>query len=369
MVSPLGVQVNPRQTTVTQESPFSVVILLPKEAGVAAPANTVTNISSDAIAASQLGGNTKYGRQWYNLIESGANVHIAALPFTPGADQAAHETNAVTALDALTDSDELAKITGANVDIILAPDYTGRESDASPIVTKLEQLCADTALGAIAIGDAYLSTSDQTYVMAYLTNNAGPNYLPITNGLPVGGGASVRGAAASAYHICHYAAQRGIGVHPFTLTDPVIGGGTPAPQRVLNLNDGSSAAEIIKQAYGTSFIVHDGSEYLWGGKLKPAQAGDPREDFANAMVCHRMVKRGRDRLAFTLGRRATEFLLADAALAVELALAAEFSDFIQSIAVGAPTLTGSRLEVPVSVGFPEFVESASLVVDIFVSRP
>ena len=117
----------------------------------------------------------------------------------------------------------------------------------------------------------------------------------------------------------------------------------------------------------TSIIVYDGSEYLWGGRLKASQASDPRVYFGNAVLANRIVKRARRLLTPFYGRRATSFLLDDMALTLGLSLTAEFGDLTESIVVETPTLSGSRATIPMVVAFHDFIQSIRLTADVYLS--
>ena len=211
--APFGVTISPRQTAVVESSPYSLVLLLPRESGVTAVVNVLTDIPDDTTAIAQLGAVGLDGRNWYDYLESQANIHIAALPYAPDSDDDTNAANAATALDALLEAEELAKLSSLP-DLVLAPDLTGRATAASAVVTKLETVCADARVGAIAVVDAYhASSSPQADVTTWGTNNAGPDILAMTNQASVSG-ANLYGSVIAAGHICRFAGLRGVGLPP-----------------------------------------------------------------------------------------------------------------------------------------------------------
>ena len=364
--APFTTTINPRHTTIIETSPYSIVMLVPKEADVPAVVNQIVDIPDEATALAQLGPTTTMARMWHDYLESVANIHLGALPFTPHATPATNDLNAATALDALLDAVELAKLSSLP-DFVLVPNYTGRATAASAIVTKLETVCADPRVGALGICDAYhLLSSPLADVRTWGGNNLGPDILAITNTAPHAGVAQW-GSLLAAGHLCRYGAIRGIGSHPFNLSDHVVGVGTPTPVRVFSLDDSTAPAEVLADEDMTSVIVYDGAEYLWGGRLKTAVASDPRSYVGNAILAKRIVKRGRHLLAPFLGRRATSFLFDDMALTLQVTLDAEFGALTDSIVVDTPYLAGSLANVPIEVGFHNFIERIRLIADVYLA--
>ena len=162
--------------------------------------------------------------------------------------------------------------------------------------------------------------------------------------------------------------MHGVGSHPFNLSAPVSGIGTPAPVRAFDINDGSAEAEALADAFVTSIVVYDGFEYLWNGKIKTVQGGDPRSYFGNAVISDRMVKRARRLLAPYYGSRATTGVFAAMADTVRLSLVPEFvtPGLVASITIFEPYLSGTTAVVEFEVGFHGFIEAIRLVADIFV---
>ena len=365
MVSPLTVDITARHSNVLQSSPYSLLMLIPRDTGVVAPANVITDIPTDVVATAQLGATT-VARRWYNYLESQANVHVGVIPYVPAVALVDAETNAVAALDAVTAAAELAKISGPP-DIILAPDLPGRATAASTVVARLETLCVDQRIEAIAVVDAYhLLGSLQTDVLTWATNNLGADIFAMTNNAAVGG-VTEWGSVIAAGHLAKYAASQGVGSHPFSLRHPVTGVGTLAPVREFSLSDGSAAAEALADAFLSSLILHDGSDYIWGGKLNVAVPGDPRVYLGNAVIAKRMIKRGREALAHFLGVRATGLRLEEMTLVVQTVLDDEFGALVAGISVPTATLVGTQAVVRPDVGFYGFIESIRLAIEIEVA--
>ena len=363
--APFDATISVRQTAVVERSPYSVVLVLPKEAAVPAPAAALTVIGDATAAEAQLGDTTKTGRQWYDYLEAQANIDIAALPFTPDSDDAQQATNINAALQALLSAGELAKLR-SGVDLVVVPDDPGKATAASSIVTQLETVCADKRVLANGITDGYHGSAAHADALSWAQANRAADVLAISNRAPVSG-VSQWGSIIAAGHICRYSATRGVGSHPFNLSDQIIGVGTPAPERAFSLDDGSASAEALADAFLSSIITYDGAEYLWGGTLGVADDSDPRINFGNAVLAHRIVKRAKRIAAPFFGRRATSFTLADVGLAVRLGLQAEFGALTSSIIVGTPTIAGTTVTVPMIVGFHNFIKRIQLAAEVYLS--
>ena len=366
MVSaPFGVTIRPRPTVAIGTSPYGVIMLVPAEAGMAAANNEITEIT-DANLAAQLGAAANFGRRWYEYLESKANIHIAAIPF----DDTDPEVNGPVAVAALESSVERAKLS-FSPDILLIPQYPALVLAASAILTEAETACQNPSVLCRAITDGYnpagVGTGVQADVITWARANTGPNVLAIGNDAPVAG-ANEFGSVIVAAHICQDAATNGVGSHPFNLSTPVSGVGTPDPLRVFDLNDGSAEAEALADEYVSSIIVYDGQEYVWNGKLKTAVTGDPREYFGNAVISDRMVKRARSLLAPYYGQRASTGVLADMADHVQLGLTPEFvtPGLVGSVTVLDPYLSGNSAIVEFEVGFHGFIEAIRLTADIYI---
>ena len=366
MVAPFSVLIRPRPTVNIQPSPYGIVMLIPVETGVTATADALTEINDSNVAA-QLGAASNKGHLWYDHIESKANVHIAVIPF----DDTDAEGNAPTALDALQSATERAKLS-FSPDILLIPDYPGRLlTSASAILTEAEIVCADPSILCRAITDAYnpvgTATGVQADVITWAGLNTGPHLLAMGNDAPVAGTTEF-GSVIAAAHICHYASIHGVGSHPFNLSSPVTGTGTPEPVRVFDISDGSAEAEALADEFVSSLIIYDGHEFIWNGHLKTTDTGDPRRFFGNAVISDRMVKRARRVLAPYYGRRATSSILAAMADRVRLVLEPEFviPGLVGSVTVHEPYLSGSTAVVEFEVGFHGFIEAIRLIADIFV---
>lgn len=366
--APFSVVIRPRPTVTIGPSPYGIVMLIPREAGVTAPANEITEIT-ETNAAAQLGAVTLLGRRWYEHIESKANVHVAVIPF----DATNPETNGPIALAALESATERAKMS-FKPDLLLIPDYPARAQTASAILTKAEIVCRNPSVLTRAITDAYNPVGNnhgtQAEVLVWAGNNTGPDVLAIGNDAPVSG-VTEFGSVLVCGHICQDAAVHGVGSHPFNLSTPITGIGTPQPVRVFDINDGTAEAEALADGYVTSIVVYDGQEYLWNGKLKVAETGDPREYFGNAIISDRMVKKARGVLAPYYGQRATTGVLAAMADKVREALVPEFltPGLVGSITVLDPYLSGTTAIVEFEVGFHGFIEAIKLTADIFIRTP
>lgn len=366
MVSPLTVDITARQTNVLQSSPYSYLILVPRDGGVVAPANVVTDIPSDVVATAQLGA-LSTARRWYNYLEAQANVHVGVIPYVPAVALVDAETNAVAALDVVTNAAELAKIDGPP-DIILAPDLPGRGTAASTVVARLETLCVDQRIEAVAIVDAYhlVAGAVQADVLIWGTNNLGADIFAMTNNAAVGG-VDEWGSVIAAGHLAKYAASEGVGSHPFSLRHPVTGIGTLSPVREFSLSDGSASAEALANGFLSSLILHDGSDYIWGGNLNAAVTGDPRHYLGNAVIAKRMVKRGRQALASFLKVRASGLRLEEMALVVQTVLDDEFGALVVGISVSTAVLIGTQAVVYPDIAFYGFIESIRLAVGIEIA--
>ena len=275
MSSTITTTILPREAVALAQSPLAYVYLIPGETGVSAPVNNLLRIASEAVAAAQLGDTSKYGRRWYEYLESLSQVDMSVLPFTPGGDLATIKTNAIAALDVMTDSEQLANI-GNNVDVLVIPDYASRETGLSSILTKAELVSEHVNVDCLVITDSYFaSSSTLANQSTWATANLHPNILGITNKATVNGAAEW-GSAVTAAHLAKFAALEGIGSHPFSLSHPLTGVGATDPKRIYNLADGTAAADVLKDENLTSIIQHDGFDYMWGGKLKTVKAGDNR---------------------------------------------------------------------------------------------
>ena len=370
VTAPITVTVSPRQTAAVLASPLSVVMLVSHEANVVPPVNAIA-VVDDSDPTGSLGPTTTKARQVYDRIEAKSNVHVAVIPF----DATNPAVNGPAALDALLNADERAKLYAVSpygVDVVLAYDYTGRASGASAILSKLETVCADPKVDAMFIVDGYLAgsplTSTQAQALNWGTQNGNRHDgIAVTNGGDVGGSFEY-GSVEVCAHICQYSAQRGIGVHPFNLSDPLTGVGTPSPQRAFDIHDGSASAEVLDNAGLTSLITFDGVDYIWGGKTTYA-ATDPRHWWGNAMVVKRIRKRSSQLMAPYYGVRATDAALAQMRFSLEGSLAGEFGPFVQQIEVGTPVLSGNRARIPGRARFDGFIEGVDFETIIAIGAP
>ena len=231
MVSPVSVQVVARPSAVAVVSPLRIVMLVPREVGVTAAASEIVDVPDDATATAQLGAATK-ARTWYDVIESVANVHVAAIPYTTDADAVTNRTNAVNALNtALGSSVELAKVNNA-IDLLLVPELT-REAIAqrNPITAALDTHVA--ALGVLALIDA--REDGYANARAWATLNRGLGILPVSNHSDTTHENGVAGSVILAAHIAYYSGVDGIDAHPFTLDKPCAEASTTLPRSTSSL--------------------------------------------------------------------------------------------------------------------------------------
>lgn len=373
--APVTVSVTSRQTAAVLASPLSVLMLVAKEATkdqvteVVPAVNTIATVD-DSSPAAVLGVNTKASKV-YEEIEAKSNVHVAVIPF----DDRNHQANGPVALNALLSSeqrDKLYQVSPYGVDVVLVYDYGSRLEGANAIISRLETVCADPKVDAMWIADSYLAgdplTSTQAQALAWATANGNrQDGLAVTNGGDVGGNFEF-GSVITAAHICQYAAQRGIGVQPFNLSDPLTGVGTPAPRRAFDAHDGSASAEVLDNAGLTSLITYDGIDYIFGGKTSYPDT-DARQWWGNAVVVKRIRKRGAQLLVPYYRVRATESKLAAMRLVAEESLAAEFGGQIRGLTVGSAVLSGKRARLPGQVFFHGFVEGVDFNLTIAVESP
>lgn len=383
MVSPVNVQVRPRATTVTEISPLSMVLVLPKVELGAQAADDVTLPAADSTLTeiteankdAQLGVEGLAPRM-YDYIESGASVRLWVLPFPVLRADAlpARLAKVVTALNALDKTDERAKLPNGKVDAIVLPRETAIGQGANVVVAKLKTFGLDTSLGAVSFVDAGVFANRtptaaepaQADAIAWENDNADPNVLAVTNRADAAGGSGVFGSIIAAGHWARYTSQYGIHHQPTNLRDVVVGVSNITPDRIFNESDGSSAAVVLAREPLTSIITWNGSHYLWGGKTK-FQASDPREELSNNIVAHRIVKEATLDLAPFVGLRATRANLA--ALQVKLQddiTAGYVPEAIAAVSVGTPILAGGRLSVQMEVQFFDFIDSITLIAEVFV---
>ena len=368
VTAPFSVTIRPRPAAAVRSSPYGIIMLIPRETGVVPAVNIITEIT-DANVVAQLGAATNLGRRWYDHIESKSNVHIAVISF----DESDPEVNGPLALDALEDSDQRANMS-FSPDILLLPTYPGLVTGASAIIAQAETVCANPSVLCRAITDAYnpagTGTGTQAEVTTWAAGNAGPHVLSIANDAPA---PTVEefGSVIIAAHLCQDAAEHGVGTHPFSLSHPITGIGTPNPVRVFDIDDGSAEAEALAAEFVTSIIIYDGREYAWNGQLKTDAEGDPREHWGNAVISDRMVKLARRLLAPYYGVQASTGVFGDMADHVRLGLTPVFVEngLVGSLNVLDPTLSGSTVTVEFEVGFHGYIEAIRLFADIFMQAP
>ena len=379
MVSPISVVINPRRQVSRAASPLSIVLVTPKiELGasaadditIPAPDNELTEITN-ANEDTQLGNG--FARAAYDYIESGSSVRVFALPFavdrTDNADSA-RLPRVVTALGALSNEVELAKLPNRTCDLIVVPNETGRGTGANSVVSALKPFGLDTSLGAISVVDAGPTDGDRTQaaVTAWEAANADPNVVAISNSGDVAGQADMPGSVIMAGHWARYTSIHGIHAQPTNLRDTLTGVSNIQPERAFDERDGSSSAVVLAAdpIYMTSIIDWNGSHYMWGGRTQHG-AGDPRINIGNNLVSHRMVKEARRVLAPYLGVRGSPRILDGLTRTVGDTLAAQHvPNGVQSVEALDAVLTAGVVSVTVEVQFYDFIQSVRLTADVYV---
>ena len=366
-LAPITINTTPRHVAAIPVSPLVVLMLINRQAGVTPAVNTIAAVD-DSDPAAVLGAAANLGRRWYELVEGQSNVHVFALPF----DAADVDVNGPAALNALLAPVQRAKLYAVStygVDVVHVGQYTGAAQTASPVIQRLETVCADARVKAAWIADGFVAANNaQTLAQAQAwaaANGTRRSGIALANGAPVASSQEF-GSAIALATIARYAGLQGIGAHPFNLSDVVTGIGAPAPEFVFDSADATAAAEVLDNTNEmTSIITHDGSHYLWGGKTT-WEASDPRNWWGNLIVQNRIEKRQRRIMEPFAAQRLSEALLDDIQSAVEDGLTGEFGAFTERIGVGTARVAAQHVTVPVEISYFGFIESISVENSIFV---
>lgn len=381
MVSPITSSIRAQRQTAVSPSPLTMCLVVPKlELGAQAsddvtiplPDNTLTEITSSN--ASELGTGTR-ARAMYDYIESGASVRMFVLPYpvTRADTESTRLGNTVTALGRLEVDSELAKLPNRTLDVIVVPDVTGLGAGANSVIAELRRLCADGALGAVAMVDAGpisggRAVSDVANWVA--AGNSGPDILLVGNNADVSGHANMFGSVIVAGHWARYTSLNGVYAQPANLRDTVAGISNLVPLRGFDERDGSSDAVSLARSpsYVSSLITWNGSHYLWGGDMNHP-VGDPRVHLGNNILSKRMVKEARRAIAPNLRLQGSARRLDRIRVEVEGVLSSYLPRAIRGFAVANPVLTeGAQAVVSVDfeVQFYDFIDSIALNATVYV---
>ena len=395
--APITVSVERRPTFTLLPSPLVVILALPRTDFVTVPNVTITaadfpvNQLTEITAANvdELGTvpgansatNTSLARAAYDYIESGANLHVFALPFPVDAGDTAVERNGkvVVALNTtLGDSVQRAKLPRDGVDVIVVPGETAIGTAADNVYAALETLCDSDPLGCVSLVDA----GGLAYDNAARPDNAEPTAANVklwsgvnrniriyafSNRGDVANYNDMWGSVIAAAHHARYVSRAGIHAHPFNLRDPVLGVAGVRPQRVFDPGDGSSSAIALDRDDRVgSLVLYDGADFIWGGESYATEK-DPRQVIANHIVANRMVKFAKRQMARYLRRRATGSNLEGLRLSIEVPLQNLYRPrAVQNVQVRRPVYDSSgKLSVRMPTAFHGFIQSIELTAEVY----
>lgn len=398
VTAPISASIRARPSHSLLESPLTVIMVIPKidlvpavdfTAGAAFPVDTLTEITSTnvdgvgTVPSANPNTDTPLARAGYDFIESGANVHVFALPFTVDSSdnagtRAAKVASAVNTT--LGKAAERAKLPDAAADVIVVPRECGVGSAANAVYTELETICDQGHMGCIALVDGgdvvagpdarpVAANPTVASVQTWAAANRNIAIYAFSNRGDVSHYDGMWGSVIAAGHLARYTAQRGIWAHPFNLRDPALGVGATAPLRVFDPGDGSSdAVALDRQHYLGSIIQYEGADYVWGGRSYAA-ARDARQWMSNHVVTNRMLRRSRRTMARFLVDRAKGSTLESLRLSLERPLVDIYvPNAVQDVQVREPTISSGHVSAVIDVGFHEFVESVSLVVEVYLAE-
>ena len=399
VTAPISTGVRARLSETLLESPLTVILVIPQIDQVPTPdftidatkfaVNALTEITSanaDGVGAVPTGNanvDTPLARAAYDFIESGANVHVFALPFavSTGDNASQRAVKVVSAVNTtLGKAAERAKLPDAAADVIVVPRECGVGSAANSVVTELETVCAQSHMGCVALVDAgdvvagpdarpVAANPTMASVQTWAGNNRNLAIYAFSNRGDVTHYDGMWGSVIAAGHLARYTSQRGIWAHPFNLRDPALGVGATAPLRVFDPGDGSSdAVALDRQHYLGSIIQYEGVDYVWGGKSYAA-ARDARQWMSNHVVTNRMLRRSRRTMARFLVDRAKGSTLESLRLSLERPLVNIYvPNAVQDVQVREPSISSGHVSAIVDVGFYEFVESVSLLAEVYLAE-
>ena len=396
MVSPITVAVRARPRTIVEASPLTVILVVPQidevpttDVTIGAPANELTSITAanaatmlGVVPAANPGTQTPISRAAYDLIESGATVHLLALPFAVAStDSAAARAGKVASAltTALRDPVQVAKLPEAGADIICLPRETTVSAQAGTIISALRTVCGPQALECVAIVDAgdsaaakdmrpVVANPTQQSVETWAGSNGGLEIYAISNRADVANYQAMWGSVIMTAHHARYASTEGIGTSPYDLVHPAAAGGNIAPPRVFSLTDGSSSAVVLDRDYEvSSLITHGGSQFIWGGQSGGA-TDDAREQLANHIVCNRSLGLARRQAAQVVRRRATGDRLQSLRVGIEDAIRhAYVPQYLSAVEVDTPVLAGNILRVVYDLAFYDYIQSVQLTAEVYVA--
>ena len=393
--APVSVEARARRSHSLLESPLTIILVIPQidqvpepdvALSAAFPNSTLTEITSSnvgglgAVPPANPNTATPMARAAYDYIESGANVHVFALPFPVAtADAAAARAGKVVSAinTTLAKSTERAKLPSARADVIVVPRECGVGTVANAVVTQLETTCDQAHLGCVALVDAGDIDSAPTArpgadspsladVQAWAPVNRNIAIYPFSNRGDVSHYDGMWGSVIAAGHAARYTSRRGLWAHPFNLRDPVLGVGPTEPVRVFDPNDGSSVAVALEREHHVgSIIQYEGPDYIWGARSYSAEP-DPRQYLGNHLVANRMLHRSRRTLARFLVDRTKGSTLESLRLSVEKPLQDLYvPGAVQEITALEPVIASGHISIELEVGFYGFIETIKLIAEVY----